>query len=89
MRSRFELKNFLDFDTKNFYGSNHSLFRWNKRDVNSKIEDYLIKNKLIDWNESIVYLKVIERGESGRVTKLEIKFNDPNKSVFLLKYDEI
>ena len=67
------LNNFLDFDKEQFYGSNHSLFRWNKKISNLEIKEKLIKNKLININEDVLNLNSIERGLSGRVTKLEIQ----------------
>jgi len=82
-----QLNNFLDFDKKQFYGSNHSLFRWDKKISSLKIKDKLIKNKFINLNENVLDLKVIERGSSGRVTKLEIQTNKVNKSIVLVKDD--
>jgi len=82
-----ELNNFLDFDKEQFYGSDHSLFRWNKKISAVKIKEFLIKNKLINTNEKILDLNAIERSASGRVTKLEIKTNKLNKSIVLVKDD--
>ncbi|MBO8205389.1 SpoIID/LytB domain-containing protein [Prochlorococcus marinus] len=85
--SESELNNFLDFATEQFYGSNHSLFRWNKKISSLKIKDKLIKNKLININEHVLELNAIERGASGRVTKLEIRTTKINKSIVLVKDD--
>ncbi len=82
-----DLNQFLDFEKKNFYGSNHSLFRWNKKVSSLIIKDYLIKQKLINKNAIIEDLNVIQRGFSGRVTKLEIKVNNSNKLFVLVKDD--
>ena len=82
-----ELNNFLDFDKDHFYGSDHSLFRWNKKISRLKIKERLIKNKLININENVLDVNVIERGSSGRVTKLEIQTNTVNKSIALVKDD--
>ncbi len=82
-----ELNNFLDFDKEHFYGSNHSLFRWNKKISNLEIKEKLIKNKLININDDVFDLNSIERGSSGRVTKLEIQTNKANKSIVLVKDD--
>ena len=82
-----ELNNFLDFDKDHFYGSDHSLFRWNKKISRLKIKEKLIKNKLININENVLDFNVIERGSSGRVTKLEIQTNKVNKSIALVKDD--
>jgi len=82
-----DLNNFLDFDKKHFYGSNHSLFRWNKKISSLEIKEKLIKNKLININEDVLDLNSIERGSSGRVTKLEIKMDKSNKSIVLIKDD--
>ena len=80
-----ELSNFLDFDQEKFYGSNHNLFRWDKKISSLRIKEQLIKNKLISINNNVLSLNVIERGPSGRVTKLEIKTNKVNKSIVLEK----
>ncbi len=85
--SESDLNNFLNFDTEQFYGSNHSLFRWNKKISSSEIKEKLIKNKLININENVLDLKSIQRGPSGRVTKLEIQTNKVNKSIVLVKDD--
>ena len=86
--SESELNNFLDFDKEQFYGSNHSLFRWNKQISSLKIKEKLVKNKLINIDDEILNLNVIERGPSGRATKLAIQTNKVNKSIILVK-DEI
>ncbi|KGF92148.1 MULTISPECIES: SpoIID/LytB domain-containing protein [Prochlorococcus] len=85
--SEFELNHFLDFDKAQFYGSNHSLFRWNKKISSLMIKENLIKNKLINSNQNVLDLNVIERGSSGRVTKLQIKTNKVNQSIVLVKDD--
>ncbi|MBO8207251.1 SpoIID/LytB domain-containing protein [Prochlorococcus marinus XMU1406] len=85
--SESDLNNFLDFDKEQFYGSNHSLFRWNKKISSLEIKEKLIKNKLININENVLDLNSIERGSSGRVTKLEIKTNKVNQSIVLVKDD--
>ena len=51
IQSESELKKFLDFDKDQFYGSNHSLFRLNKKISSLKIKEKLIKNKLIPVQE--------------------------------------
>ena len=85
--SESDLNNFLDFDKELFYGSNHSLFRWNKKISSLNIKEKLIQNKLININDDVVDLNTIERGSSGRVTKLEIQTNKFNKSIVLVKDD--
>ena len=87
IRNESELNRFLDFEKENFFGSNHRLFRWNKTITTNIIVDNLIKNKLIDKNDEVVDLNVIERGFSGRVTKLEIMMKNPNKSLVLVRDD--
>ena len=82
-----ELIRLLDFNTEDFYGSNHSRFRWNKSISSLMIKEKLVKNKLISINENVLDLNVIERGISGRVTKLEIHTNKVNKSIMLVKDD--
>ncbi len=85
--SESDLNNFLDFDKEQFYGSNHSLFRWNKKISSLEIKEKLIRNKLINKNDDVLDLNSIERGSSGRVTKLEIQTNKVNKSIVLVKDD--
>ncbi|MBO8230959.1 amidase [Prochlorococcus marinus str. MU1404] len=87
IKSEYDLNNFLDFDKEQFYGSNHSLFRWNKKISSLEIKEKLIKNKLININEDVLDLNSTERGFSGRVTKLEIQTNKVNKSIVLVKDD--
>ncbi len=82
-----KLNDFLDLDKKLFYGSNHSLFRWNKKISTLLIKQKLIENKFIGINENVLDLNVIERGPSGRVTKLEIKTNKLDNSIILVKDD--
>ncbi len=82
-----ELNNFLDFDKEQFYGSNHSLFRWNKKISSLEIKEKLINNKLININDDVLDINSIERGSSGRVTKLEIRTDKVNKSIVLVKDD--
>jgi len=82
-----DLNYFLDFDKEQFYGSNHSLFRWNKKISSLEIKEKLIKNKLININEDVLNLNSIERGSSGRVTKLAIQTDRSNKSIVLVKDD--
>ena len=81
------LNEFLDTEEKKLYGSNHSLFRWKKRLSNSEISEYLQKNMSIGMKVDIVDLKVVERGASGRVTKLELIVNNSRKPIFLVKDD--
>ncbi len=82
-----ELNNFLDFDKEQFYGSNHSLFRWNKKISSLEIKEKLIKNKLININDDVLDINIFERGSSGRVIKLEIRTDKVNKSIVLVKDD--
>jgi len=79
--SESDINNFLDFDKEQFYGSNHSLFRWNKKISGFKIKEKLIKHKLININDDVLDINSIERGSSGRVTKLEIRTDKVNKSI--------
>ncbi|MBO6974704.1 MAG: SpoIID/LytB domain-containing protein [Prochlorococcus marinus CUG1435] len=82
-----DLNKFLDFDKEQFYGNNHSLFRWNKKISSLEIKEKLIKNKLININDDVLDLNSIERGPSGRVTKLAIQTDKGNKSILLVKDD--
>ena len=82
-----ELKKFLDFHLGEFYGKKHSLFRWERKVSGFIIADNLMKHELIDKIEKVVDFKIIERGLSGRVTKLEIKTNSSSKPILLVKDD--
>ena len=87
IKNKDELNKFLDFSTKELYGNYHPLFRWKKKIPNSEINNILIKNKLMDKKSNFVDLNILERGLSGRVTKLEFKLKNSNKSVLLIKDD--
>ena len=82
-----ELSTFLDSDIEQFYGSDHSRFRWSKQISSAQVAENLIKKKLIHKNENVLDLNVIERGLSGRVIKLEIKTTNLKKPIFLFKDD--
>ncbi len=82
-----DLNQFLELEKKYFYGSKHSLFRWNKKISSNKIIDNLIKSKIINGVDNQLHLKVIERGLSGRVTKLKITMTNSNENKVLIKDD--
>ena len=85
--NKFQLNEFFNYENKEFFGSNHSLFRWEKKISSSIILDNLIAKKLIDKIEDKVDLNVLERGLSGRVIKLKIKLENSKKSIVLEKDD--
>ena len=82
-----ELNNFFDYSNKKVYGDNHSLFRWKKILSSEKIQDYLILNQIIENKVDFIDVVIIDRGSSGRVTKLEIKLSTYNKPIVLEKDD--
>ena len=82
-----QLNQFLDLADEKFYGNNHYLFRWDKILSSETIQKSLIKNKLINEKSDFIDLNVIERGSSGRVTKLEISFSNSGKQILLAKDD--
>ena len=82
-----QLNKFLEFADEKFYGNRHSLFRWKKIISNEKIVNSLIKNQLIKEKSDFIDLNIIDRGFSGRVTKLEIKLRNTNQSTILVKDD--
>ena len=83
-----ELNKFFDLEDEKFYGNEHYLFRWKKILSNETIQNSLIKSQLIEEKSDLIDLKIIDRGSSGRVTKLEISFRNSKKPIFLEK-DEI
>ena len=82
-----ELNKILDSADEGFFGNKHSLFRWKKILSSEKIQNYLIKNQLIEEKSDLVDLNIIDRGISGRVIKLEIKLKNSKKPIFLKKDD--
>ena len=87
IKNEYELDKFLLFANEKLYGNDHSFFRWKKRISNSIIQDNLIKNKLIDKKLDFIDLNILERGLSGRVTKLEIRQNKYHPPIILVKDD--
>jgi len=85
--SEYELSNFLDFEKEQFYGSKHSLFRWDKKISSFQLKEKLMKNKLISNDEIVLSVNAVERGSSGRVTKLEIQTDKVYQSIVLVKDD--
>ncbi len=85
---RKELKNFLEKDKNNFFGKDHYLFRWNKKVSSKQLSDLLSKNNLLRKNSEIVSFRINERGQSGRITKLEIHHTNSTNPITLTK-DEI
>ena len=82
-----QLDKFLDLEDEKFYGNKHYLFRWKKIISNDKIQNNLIKSQLIEEKSDLIDLNIIDRGPSGRVTKLEIRFRNFKKPIFLVKDD--
>ena len=85
IKNDYQLNKFLELADEKVYGNMHSLFRWKKTISNDKIQNSLIKNQLIEEKLDLIDLDIIERGDSGRVTQLEIKFRDSKKPVVLVK----
>ena len=84
---REELKYFLKSDKNNFFGNEHYLFRWERKSSDEEILNLLQKNQITNNNSKILDLKVMKRGSSGRVTKLEISQNNPMRKIILVKDD--
>jgi len=82
-----ELNKFLEFANEKVYGDKHFLFRWKKIYSSEIIQSNLVKNQLIDEKSDLIDLNVIDRGSSGRVTKLEIKLKHLKKPIVLIKDD--
>ena len=82
-----EIKYFIENDQINLIGKEHYLFRWERKLSSREIEKYLIRSKLLDKDEKIIDLKVLDRGKSGRVTKLELIKSNSTLSIVLVKDD--
>tara|TARA_Y100001968_G_scaffold42327_1_gene32363 strand:+ start:3466 stop:4980 length:1515 start_codon:yes stop_codon:yes gene_type:complete len=83
--NEFQIEKFISNKKISFLGDNHYLFRWEKRISAEKINDLLIKNELINKGRKITGIKVIERGISGRVTKLALYIKNESQPVLLIK----
>ncbi len=86
--NRSDLLDFFLIDKKTFFGKNHYLFRWEKIISSKEIQNLLKINKQLEENMDFLEPKVIKRGQSGRVIKLQIKLPEESNSIFLEK-DEI
>ena len=82
-----ELNKFLEFPGETVFGNKHSLFRWEKQISSEIIQNNLLKNKLIKEKSDLVELNIIDRGSSGRATKLEIKLKNLKQPIVLIKDD--
>ena len=87
MLDKENLTGFLNQDKSKFFGSDHYLFRWQKKISHQEILNLLNKNYLINNSKRISDFKVLKRGTSGRVTSLEILMTSPSGSIILLKDD--
>ena len=88
IKRREELKYFLKNNKNNYFGKDHYLFRWKRKVSGREILNLLQKNNLIAKKSEILDLKVLERGTSGRVIKLEIIQDNSMRKIILVK-DEI
>ncbi len=87
VKKREALKYFLQSDKNNFFGKDHHLFRWKRKVSDKEILNLLQRNDLVNKNSKIFDLKVIKRGTSGRVIKLEIIQVNPKSKITLVKDD--
>ena len=87
VKERESLKYFLQSDKNNFFGKDHHLFRWKRKVTDKEILNLLQRNALVNKNSKILDLKVIKRGTSGRVIKLEINQVNPISKITLVKDD--
>ena len=87
IQKREELKYFLQGDRNNFFGKDHYLFRWTRKVSDKEVLNLLQKNNLATKNSKIIDLKVIKRGTSGRVLKLDINLKNPIDNITLVKDD--
>ena len=83
----YELNKILDLSNAQFYGDDHSRFRWKKIVSSSTILGSLKKNNLIYENKDSFDLDILKRGPSGRVIKMLIKPKNSYKQIVLVKDD--
>ena len=88
IKKREELKSFLQSEINNYFGKDHYLFRWKRTVPDKNIINLLQKKDLANKNSEILDVKVIQRGTSGRVIKLDIIQTNPTRKITLFK-DEI
>ena len=86
-KSTSQISNFLSNKELDFLGDNHYLFRWEKRISADAISELLKQNKSFKIKNRISDIKVLERGISGRATKLEISLGNTFSPIILLKDD--
>ena len=87
INNREVLKNFFQSDKNNFFGKDHYLFRWKRKVSDREILNLLKKNDLVYKNSKILDLKVLKRGISGRVIKLDVSQINPTRNIILVKDD--
>ncbi len=81
------LKDFIFDKDHKYFGSKHYLFRWTRKISSHQIFNSLSKLNFLTHKNQIQDVKVIERGKSGRVLKLEIKQSGGLDPVILYKDD--
>ena len=80
------LESFL-FSNSEAFGSDHSLFRWNRTLMASQISKQLNQAQKVSSTFDPKKIKIVSRGSSGRVTSLKIV--GKTGSEILLKIDDI
>ncbi len=80
------LKSFL-FSKSEAFGSDHSLFRWDRTLESSQISKYLNQSQKVSSSFDPIGIEVVGRGNSGRVTSLKIE--GKTGSEIFLKLDDI
>ena len=82
------IRNFIFDENDKYFGSKHYLFRWTKKVSSNQIVKSIYKNNLSNSKEKIIDFKILERGKSGRVLKLEI-INSGSSDPVILNKDNI
>jgi len=65
-------RNFIFDENNKYFGSKHYLFRWTKKISSTQILNLINEDNSSIQKDQNIDLKIIERGKSGRVIKLEI-----------------
>ena len=82
-----QINNFIENKRIDFLGDNHYLFRWEKRISSDTINNLLRQNKFLNKQNKISDIQIVDRGRSGRVTKLKVALHNSSEPIVFIKDD--